>query len=289
MGNSLISEMLLEAEECEEHLPQEFDPSAYPDDPVGYARNILGIKELWCEQEDILRSLLKPPFRALVKAGHSVGKTFLAAIAVNWWYDSFNPGVVISTAPDQRAVCDLLWAEIRIQRQRVGLGGLMPVAPEMRSGPGHYAKGFTAVSGTSFQGRHPEKLLIVFDEAVGVDQVFWDTTSTMFKPEPGFAWLAIFNPTSTACQAFIEDNSTDHEGRAKWHQFTLDCLLHPNIVEYQPGVKPRIPAAVTFAQVDQWVQQWCEAIPPHEATAADIFWPPAYKCPCCSGKGEIDE
>src|SRR6185436_14238839 len=95
----------------------------------------------------------------------------------------------------------------------------------------------------------------------------------MFRPEPGHAWLAIFNPTSTTSQAFIEDNSTDREGRDTWHKFTLDCLAHPNIVEYQPGVKPRIPAAVTFAQVDDWVNRWCQAIPANEASAADIEWP----------------
>lgn len=248
-------------------------PGDYADDPVGYVRNILGFKFLWDEQENILRSLREPPYRTLVKAGHSVGKTMLAAAAVNWWYDSFNPGVVISTAPDHRSVCDLLWKEIRVQRQRAGLGDLLPSAPEMRSGPAHYAKGFTASTGDSFQGRHDERMLFVFDEAIGVDPVFWDTTSTMFKPELGHAWLAIFNPTSTASQAFIEDHAIDRHGNPKWKRFQLDCLEHPNIVGRKEGDKPIIPAAVSWAQVDSWVQQWCQRIPTEEKTPQDFEWP----------------
>ena len=245
----------------------------FADDPVGYAEQILGITSLWDEQKRILQSLLKPPHRSLVKAGHGVGKTYLAAIAVSWWYDSHDPGVVISTAPSHREVCDLLWSEIRIQRQRVGLGGLQPAAPEMRSGPGHYAKGFTARDGTSFAGRHPDKLLVVFDEATGVDPVFWETTSTMWQPRDGHAWLAIFNPTSTTSQAFIEDHSTDQDGKPTWHQFSLDCLDHPNVKGRGRHDPPLIKAAVSWAQVNQWVQQWCEQIPAGEATATDLEWP----------------
>jgi hypothetical protein len=254
-------------------IPAIRGPSDYPDDPVGYARDILGIKTIWSAQEDILRSLLEPPYRVMVKAGHSVGKSFIAAVAVNWWYDSFDPGVVISTAPDHRAVVDILWREIRTQRLAAGLGGMMPSAPEMSTGPGHYAKGFTAATGDSFQGRHPARLLIVFDEAVGIDPVFWETTSTMFKPIPGHAWLAIFNPTKTSSQAFIEDHSTDRHDKPKWKQYTLDCLEHPNVKGKQEGDPILIPAAVDWAQVDSWVQQWCERIPVSEATPQDVEWP----------------
>lgn len=277
MKNHGLMDMVVEIEAIEREvseIPAIKGPHDYADDPVGYAREILGFEFLWSEQEEILRSLLTAPFRTLVKAGHSVGKTCLAAIAVNWWYDSFNPGVVISTAPEKRSVEDLLWAEIRTQRLRAGLGDLLPAAPEMRTGPNHYAKGFTALNGDSFQGRHPERLLIVFDEAVGIDPVFWTTTESMWKPEPGFAWLAIFNPTKTSSQAFIEDNSpADVDGNPTWRRFTLDCLEHPNVKGKGKDDPPEIKAAVTWAQVNRWVQSWCARIPAHESTANDLEWP----------------
>src|SRR5216684_444349 len=76
----------------------------YETDPVAYAEQVLGITTLWDVQKDVLRSLLVPPCRVLVASGHDVGKTFVAALALNWWYDTFNPGVVISTAPSSREV-----------------------------------------------------------------------------------------------------------------------------------------------------------------------------------------
>lgn len=249
-------------------------PGDYPTDPVGYITNILGVKVLWERQAEAARALLKPPYRVLMPSGHSTGKTFLAAALVNWWYDSFTPGVAISTAPDHRSVCDLLWSEIRLQRQRVGLGGLMPASPEMRTGPDHYAKGFTALSGNSFQGRHPERLLIVMDEAAGVDPVFWQTSETMFQPRQGHAWLAILNPTDTGCQAYAEDQMVDGDGNPKWRRFSLDCLEHPNVKGRGPNDPPIIPNAVSWHQVNEWVHAWCDPVPPSEANKAqDLEWP----------------
>lgn len=180
----------------------------YPHDPVGYARNVLKIKTIWERQAEIARALLKPPHKVMVRSGHNVGKTFLAAWIVNWWFDSFDPGVVISTAPRQMDVVDLLWKEVRMQRQRAGLPNCFigPRAPEMYTAPNHYAKGYTASRGESFQGRHDAKMLFVFDEATGVDPMYWTTTKTMFKPEEGHAWLTILNPTDTTSQAYLEEH-----------------------------------------------------------------------------------
>lgn len=246
---------------------------SYGADPVGYAENVLGITTLTDVQKDILRSLIEFPYRTLVKSGHNQGKSFVAAVAANWFYDSFDPGIVISTAPDARQVDDVLWGEIRIMRMKAGLGDLMPAASEMRSGPAHYAKGFTSRNGTGFQGRHGQRMLFLFDEAVDIDPVYWESVSTMFRPQPGFAWLAIFNPTDISSQAYEEDHATLPTGEPKWKQFTLDALTHPNILKYEPGVEASIPNAVTYLHVDQWVHDWCESVRPEERSNEDIEWP----------------
>lgn len=243
---------------------------AYPHDPVGYARDVLGI-ELWSMQQKIARSVLTPPYRTLVKSAHSVGKTHLAAVLVNWFYDSFNPGVTITTAPIKRDVVDLLWAQIRSQRARAGLGDLLPKAPEMASSVDHYAKGYTAAKGESFQGRHPERGLFLFDEACGVDPMYWITTATMWKPRPFMFWLAICNPTDTTSRAYLEDTSST----AAWHRFEVSALEHPNIIAQLQGREPPIPAAVTMDQVEVWIADWCEPIPAEQATATDFEWPPS--------------
>ncbi len=251
------------------------NPHGYPNDPVGYARDVLGLT-LWSELEDILRAMLVYPHRVLVKSGHGTGKTLCAAISTNWFYDSFNPSLVITTAPTKRDVCDLLWKEVRTQRDRAGLKSdfIGPGAPEMRSASDHYAKGYTAGKSVSFQGRHDARMLFIFDEAAGVAPSFWETTKTMWKPELGHIWLAILNPTDTTTQAYLEDNSRARDGKPAWNVFSLSCLDHPNIRAELAGVAPPVPAAVSKSQIDGWVTDWCNPITAEEATVTDIQWPP---------------
>src|SRR2546421_623271 len=82
-------------------------PITSPTDPVGYANHVLKV-QLTPDQETILRHLLIPPCRVDVPSGNDTGKTFVAAVAVCWWFDSFNPGVVYSTAPRYEHVVNVL-------------------------------------------------------------------------------------------------------------------------------------------------------------------------------------
>src|SRR5262249_26097178 len=67
------------------------DPHSYPNDPLGYVKDILRATPT-PDQQEILRHLLIPPCKVIVPSAHDVGKTFIAAAALNWWYDSFDPG-----------------------------------------------------------------------------------------------------------------------------------------------------------------------------------------------------
>jgi hypothetical protein len=232
---------------------------------------------LTADQEAVARAILEPPYRVLVESGHSVGKTFLAAVLVNWWYDHFDPGVVITTAPTERDVVDLLWTEVRLQRQRAKVplrtDFIGPRAPEMRSGDEHWAKGYTARKGESFQGRHRKHMLFVFDECEGVDPAYWDTTNTMFTPALGNAWLCIGNPTTTTSKAALESQRLDTAGNPAWRKFTFSALDHPNIRDQREGRPPSYPGAVTTAQLQGWIDDWCEPIAAAEALETDFEFP----------------
>lgn len=166
---------------------------------------------------------------------------------------------------------DLLWTEIRLQRQRAGLGAdfIGPRAPEMRTSDEHYAKGYTARLGQSFQGRHRERMLFIFDEDEGVDPLYWQAANTMFKPEAGNAWLCIGNPTTNTSQSALEEFATDGAGNPKWNVIRLSALDHPNIT----GRGPQIPNAVSRAQLDTWIADWTDPISAAEKTALDVEWP----------------
>jgi hypothetical protein len=263
-------------------------PSDYPTDPAGYARNILGIAYLWEKQIEIMEALLRPPYKVLVKSGHKVGKSAVAAMMVNFWYDQHNPGGVITIAPKFEHLVNILWKEIRLQRMKAGLMGdfIGPRAPEMRTNrisPDHYAMGITANRGEAVTGRHEKHMFFVFDECTGVDSIYWTTCKSMFKGDGTCAWLCLCNPVSTTTQAYLED------GSGEWTVIELSALDHPNIKAARDGklVLP-MPQAVTIGMVDGWVREWAVPITEAEKESTDIQWPPPAICPCCRGKGEVD-
>ena len=252
----------------------------YRADPVGYIRDILHIDYLWDKQAEIINGLLQPPYRVLVKSGHNIGKTFLAACAINWWFDVFDPGIVMSTAPTSEHVRGVLWKEVRTLRKRAGLGGFIgESAPVMKTSESHVAYGLTARVGEAFQGRHDRNMLFVFDEATGVGADYWAGAASMFKPELGHAWLAICNPIDTTSAAYLEDCRIDQNGDPAWKTITLSALEHPNIDRNFHGESSLVPAAVSLQQTIEWLGEYgCEEIPESEFEQSqddvDIEWPP---------------
>lgn len=254
---------MTERERAELDLLLRKGPRDYPDDPAGYAQDILGVT-WWFKQIEIAQSLLRPPYRTLVKACHKVGKTHLGGGLVNWWYDSFDPGLVLTTAPTKRQVQDLLWKEVRVQRNgRPGFPG--PKAPRLESSANHFAHGFTAKDGDSFQGNHSARTLMIFDEAVGVEPQFWETAESMFNE--GGAWLCIFNPTDTSSQAYIEEQT------GTWNVISLSLLEHPNITAELAGLPPPFPAAMRLSRLETLLKKWCRPVN-GRPLATDIEWPP---------------
>jgi hypothetical protein len=238
----------------------------YSGRPLDYIRDVLHI-QLWAKQAEIAESLLRPPYRTLVKASHNVGKTFLAAALVSWWFDTFDPGLVLTTAPTEVQVRDVLWKEIRTQREAVGRGGFRgPKMPRLESSANHWAFGFTARDGEAFQGRHAEHVMIIFDESVGVEPIFWETAKSMFGGQ-GHAWLAIHNPTDTTSQAYLEEST------GNWNVISMSALEHPNILaELQDQPSP-FPSAMRLARLDEMLREWCSPVG-GERRATDIEWPP---------------
>lgn len=246
--------------------------------PVEYAAKVLGITTLTPVQCDILESLHQAPYRVLVPSGHNVGKTFICGLAVNYWYDSFNPGAVFSLGPRHDSLKDTLWGEVRLQRSRAIMplpdDFLGPASPEMRSSPDHWAKGLTALKDASLTGRHLPHMLFALEEACGIDPIFWTVVNTMFDASLSHAMLAIFNPTDSTSQAYQEDiGCDDADGEPRWHRIRLNAMEHPNIrAELEGRAKP-VPHAVSVAMVNDWVADWCESVKAEDKVSTDVEWP----------------
>lgn len=249
------------------------DYSCYRDDPAGYARDVLKVR-LSPRQDEIAPSLLEPPYRTLVPSGHDVGKTFAGAVLLSWWYDTRNPSVCLTTAPKLEQVKDLLWKEIRSQRRRVGLGGFAgPKSLRLESGPKHFAKGITANQQAGFQGQHERNVLIIIDEAEGVDRDYFEAAKTMASGE-GHAIVCFYNPYSSTSHVAQEESAVDANGKPSWRMLPMSSLDHPNIAAELRGEPPPFPQAVRLAKVEQWVGDWCTPIQPADAKVTDIEWRP---------------
>lgn len=243
----------------------------YRDKPAAYIREVLQGQPT-PKQEEIAAALLKPPYKVLVPSCNNYGKTQLGGSLINWFYDAFDPGVAITTAPTARDVEDVLWKEVRSQRRtRWDFPG--PKGPELYDRPDHYAKGYTGDRAEAFHGRHDQFMFFVLDEAVALGQFVWTGIKSMFKRNGKHLLLGLFNPTDTTSPCYAEAESGNYT------VIRLSALEHPNIVAQLRGADdPPIAGAVDVDQLADWLSDpvWFEEIHESDFTAGDVIWPPPW-------------
>lgn len=246
----------------------------YQDDPVGFAREILGI-EPWEKQREILESLRDHPLTT-VKSGHRIGKSTIAATAALWFYASFEDARVIMTAPTARQVEGILYREVRRLMQRAGrcleckredptglriarpcphsaeldgeLGAKAAtglVSPNFREIKGYTAKDVEAITGTA-----GANLLFILDEASGIaDEIYegLEGNRAGWSEEAGVMvrMLLIGNPTKTSGQFY--DSHEHPKKRELYNRITVSSRDTPNA----RGGKVVIPGLATEAWIAQ--------------------------------------
>lgn len=217
----------------------------YRDRPVAFSKDILGVT--WTEPIcKIARELLVSP-KIVVPAGHAVGKTHgVAGIAI-WWL-STRKTKIVTTAPVWRQVKDLIWRELRAQHRRAlkTLPG-RPITTEWSIEEDWFATGISTNEPTRFQGYHSDELLVLLDEACGVEKFIWEAIEDGLAVSDGNRILAIGNPTDPTgrfCQVCRS---------SEWKKFVLSCLDHPNVKTGKQVVR----GAVTRRWVEERIRRWC--------------------------------
>lgn len=155
----------------------------YRADPVRFAREVLGW-EAWSKQAEILASVRDHP-RTSVASSHGVGKTSTAAVAALWYLSVFPDSRVVSTAPTQRQLRDVLWREIAslYHASRGFIGGEL-FGTRLELSPTWFAVGLTTESPEQFQGHHAEHLLLIADEASGIEEPIYEAAmGSLTSPE----------------------------------------------------------------------------------------------------------
>ena len=191
--------------------------------PVLFATHILGV-ELWQREAEILRSI-RAHRRTAVKACHGVGKTFTLAVAAVWWLARYAEGIVLTTSPTQRQVRTQLWSEIHraVERARVPYPKLRTTEFKFRD-DNNFAIGFSTNQTENFQGYHGKYVLIIADEAPGIESGIWDAVAGTMAGGTVHIVMA-GNPTVPA-GAFFDAFSKE---RGLWNCFTIDAFDSPNL------------------------------------------------------------
>jgi phage terminase large subunit len=235
-------------------------------DPVLFATQVLGA-ELWERQIEILRSIQRNR-RTAIKACHGVGKTFILAVAALWWLARYPEGIVLTTSPTQRQVKTQLWSEIHriVAQAKVPYPELNSTDLTMR-GDHNFALGLSTNRAENFQGYHGKSVLIIADEAPGIESGIWDAIAGVMAGGKVHVVMA-GNPTQPSGAFFDAFNRE----RALWNCITIDAFDSPNLkglslerlLQLDPSVggpldQNEIPYLVTKRWVyDQYFSWWHE-------------------------------
>lgn len=208
----------------------------YRQDPVGFLHNVLGLpkEHIWSKMREVCESVRDHQI-TLVRACHSVSKTYTSGRLVPWFKTCFQPSTIITTAPSDNQVRNQLWREIHsaYAGSKIPLGGKMTtlqwdVKPhedtlkqlepaEREMWEKNFAIGFSTSPdsatehATKMQGWHNEWLLVLIDEACGIMPQIWRTVMEGLIIDEQCKLLAIGNPTDPECEFARACHSSDVE------------------------------------------------------------------------------
>ena len=251
---------------------------SYADQPVAFARDALNAKP-WEQQEAILKAL-QDHGRVTVCSAHGVGKTWVAAAATLWFLYTREPVIVLTTAPTHRQVKEVLWREIRRQHRAMFAHAELPqsfreLKGEMREtalklADNRYALGLTTDEPDRFQGFHAPHVLVIVDEASGVEERIFDAIDGVLTGEEA-RLLLIGNPLHSSGR-FYES----HRKRG-WKRFVISALDTPNVkgrrlTSAQSRNKPaEMPGLVTARWVWERKEDWGEDSPLYQSRVLGRF------------------
>lgn len=205
----------------------------YQADPIGFQVDCLDVKRefVWPKMVEVAESV-RDNFKTAVKAGHGVSKSFEAARLAEWFLCCHYPSTVITTAPTHNQVEEILWREIRdsYSKRKIPIN-VEPSHTRLDFGEKWFALGFSTkpdtvtAEATRFQGFHNEHILVIFDEAAGIDPRIWKAAQHLLT-SGHCRWLAIGNPTSD-----VGDFSDCFKDDSGWNKITISVLDTPNYKE----------------------------------------------------------
>lgn len=255
-----------------------------------FSREILG-ERYWAGQRAIFEGLFKHHWMA-ARTCHGPGKTRVAAGILTTFLCTRKDAIVVSTAPTDHQVRNLLWGEVGAQHARAAvLGNELPGEPDQkqwRLGPKWYALGLATNKPGRFQGFHgsvdvpddpdedidldkyehdlalvsqaigkaadgaPGGILLIFDEAGGIDQRIFDAAKGALTSPESYV-LNIGNPDLDI--ASNHEMVKIHAIGSPYHRVRIGCEPGPPDPFEPPPDHEDIKSGkfVSFNKVPNWL------------------------------------
>lgn len=247
---------ILDRLEASKDDPERF--FGYREDPVGFAEQVLGVPR-WREEEpdtpglipeqvELLEAVARGERRIAVKSCHGMGKSFVLAILVLWWVYT-RRSLVVTTASTWEQVENVLWREIGtlFRKARVPLPAMKghPLKTELAVTEDWLALGVSTNNETAVMGKHHRDLLVVIDEAPGVDPDMHRALRSLATGERNVL-VMVGNPTVTSGPYYNAFR------KGSWCRLHFDGYNHPNI---RLG-REVIPGAISPQFVQDELEEW---------------------------------
>lgn len=204
-----------------------------------------------------------------VEASQAIGKTRLASGLINHFFDCFSPSITYCLAPSFAQIHDLLFKEIKSTRLAAELPGkLMDL--RLEQGEDHFVVGRNTsdTGGTGIekiQGQHSPHIMLVIDEAEGVDGFVYKAVDTMASGGVVIV-LLLANPRTRTSEFY------KRRTRAEVVNFRISAIYHPNVLED----KAVIPGAVSRDAVERYLRDNCVIVEKHDTDrhTFEVPWRP---------------
>jgi hypothetical protein len=216
-------------------------------DPIWWMENVLRVRlyDMQCEVVRVVRDY----DRVAVKSGHGVGKGYVSACIAIWWA-LVKHGLVLVTAPTWAQVEDVWFATLR----KVLAGAMLPASmtpafgvrnDRWMLGPLWGILGIASDKPSNLQGYHAENVLLIADEAAGIDDRLFETFegSQVSRGVGEAKILLLGNPTRKDGffgRAFDDGGSRAYSAQ-NWRTLTISCYDSPNVTGEMevPGLATR--------------------------------------------------
>lgn len=225
----------------------------YANDPVGFARNELGVT-LWSRQQEFVRAVFEFAI-VCVASGHKTGKSMAeGAVIALCWLLTKPRGKVIMTSGNSDQVKLVLWDELTRVCQTSGIleriGGHLNADPRngLHLPDGRFIVGLTAKDGPRIAGHSGDETLFIVDESNGFADELWRAIRGNLLG--GAHACCSGNPTRTSGW-FFEYFTTK---KSEAHTMRISSRETPNYIE---GRKV-IPGLATREDVDALIREYGE-------------------------------